>query len=178
MRIRVNWEWYLEKYLLWLGINEGNNSSTGSFNEFNIRSSDVRSVSSITEATGGAVTGMADNSDDRLVVEIRVRRGTSDRWWDTVELSWEKDFGVGVGGEKATEEDCDEEEKRNGVVWHDVGEVKKWKRGSTTTAVSRLSLIILSEISRRHFEFCPYGKIMVQDNTLTSQRKTFFIFYF
>jgi len=28
-----------------------------------------------------------------------------------VELSWEKDLGVGVGGEKAIEEDCDEEEK-------------------------------------------------------------------
>lgn len=62
---------------MWLSRDEGNNSSTGSLDEFNIRGGDVGNIGSIAEAAGGTVAGVSEDSDNRAVVEIGVRRGAS-----------------------------------------------------------------------------------------------------
>lgn len=63
---------YLEKNFQWFGIDKGNNSSAGRLNEFNVGGGDIRSIGGVGEVTGGAVAGVAEDSDDRPVIEVRV----------------------------------------------------------------------------------------------------------
>lgn len=46
-------------------------------NEFDVGGGDIRSIGGVAEASGGAVAGVADNSDDWPVVEVRVGGGAS-----------------------------------------------------------------------------------------------------
>lgn len=68
---------YLEKLLRRLGIDEGNDTGAGGLNEFDIGGGDVGGAGGVAEAAGGAVAGMADDSDDWLVVEVGVRGGAA-----------------------------------------------------------------------------------------------------
>lgn len=64
---------HLSKNLLWLVVNKRNHTSTSRFNEFNIRSGDVGGIRSVIKPSGGAITGMSEDSDDRPEIEGWVR---------------------------------------------------------------------------------------------------------
>lgn len=74
-------------------IDERNNTSTSGFNEFDIRGRNVGSVCGIVETSRGAVARVAQNSDDRPVVEVGIWSDTGGGGVGKTELmilSWEK----------------------------------------------------------------------------------------
>ena len=115
--------WYLEKLLRWLVIHKGNDSGAGGLHELHVRRRDVGSSGGVAEAAGGAVTGVAQDSDHRPVVEVRFRLGaTRPRRRDrqvAAELTREEDHRVGLRGrENDALEDGDQGGDPNDVVWH------------------------------------------------------------
>lgn len=86
---------YLEKNLGRLVIDKRNDASTGRFNEFHIRRRNIGSVGGITEASGGAIAGVAEDPDHRTVVELGLRRDAPGRVG--AELTREKNRGLGLG---------------------------------------------------------------------------------
>jgi len=81
---------YLQKLLRRLVVNEGNNSGAGGLHELHVGGGDVRHAGGVAEASGGAVPGMADDSDDRLVIEVGIRSAATGRRV-TAELTREDD---------------------------------------------------------------------------------------
>jgi len=106
---------YLQKLLRRLVEDEGNNSGAGGLHELHVGGGNVGDAGGISEAAGGAVPGVADDSDDRLVVETGIGSGATGRRV-TAELTREDDRRADRGGGKRAEGEGEEEEDPNGVA--------------------------------------------------------------
>ena len=69
--------YYLFENLRWVVIDKRNNSSTGGFDELDVRGRNVGRIAGISVPTGGAITRMRKDSDHRSVVEQGIDFGTS-----------------------------------------------------------------------------------------------------
>jgi len=115
---------YLEKNLGRLVIDKRNDTSTGRFNEFHIRRRNIGSVGGIAEASGGAVAGVAKDTDHRPVVELGVGRDAPGRVG--VELTREKNRGLGLGDTELLRVGNDQ---RDPEIVPDIGEAGRGGRG-------------------------------------------------
>lgn len=64
----------------WVSIDERNNSSPSRFNKLDIRRSNVRDIGPIFKPTRGAISRMAENSDNRTEIEGGIRSRATWRW--------------------------------------------------------------------------------------------------
>lgn len=83
---------YLFKNFRRVVIDERNNSGSGGFHKFHVRRRNIRRGGGIAESTGGAVAGMAEDSDHRPVEQQRAYFGAG--------TQFEAILDSGIGGQE------------------------------------------------------------------------------